>query len=183
MKCPVCKAEQLQPATLISNLAAFQCAQCAGIWIPSNAYLDWLKTRPTLLPENLAVESPVPTWDTKELKLCPECHRFLTRYHVLPNVAYWLDHCGHCNGVWLDRSEWDALVARNLHEHINRLFTKPWQNRVRAEEAKAMLEKLYLQKFGAEDYARIAATARWLKQHPHRAMLLAYLQADDPYRL
>jgi hypothetical protein len=46
-----------------------------------------------------------------------------------------------------------------------------------------MLDKLYLEKFGTEDYARIQEIGNWLRPHPQRAMLLAYLQANDPYKI
>ena len=124
----------------------------------------------------------MPTWDTLELKLCPECGHILARYRVLPNVRFYIDHCGHCNGAWLDKNKWEVLVAHNLHDKVNELFTQPWQTKVR-QEAHAMLDKLYMDKFGAEDYARIKEIGNWLRPHPYRAMLVAFLQANDPYKL
>jgi Zn-finger nucleic acid-binding protein len=115
--------------------------------------------------------------------LCLECRHILTRYRVLPGARFYLDHCGNCNGVWFDRDEWQVIVAHNLHDNVNELFTQPWQTRVRQVESQAMLDKLYLDKFGAKDYARIKEIWNWLKPHPHRAMLVAFLQANDPYKI
>ena len=183
MQCPLCKDSTLQHTTLDIGVPAFKCSKCAGIWISSNEYLRWDQAHGPDLPEKLSGDATVPTWDTQELKLCPECRHILTRYRVLPNVKFFIDHCGSCNGVWLDKNEWDVLVAHNLHDKINDLFTQPWQTRVRQEEAHAMLDKLYLDKFGAQDYARIKEIWNWLKPHPHRAMLVAFLQANNPYKL
>jgi Zn-finger nucleic acid-binding protein len=183
MKCPVCKDDLLQPTTLRDGLPAYQCGQCKGIWISSNPYLAWLKTQGPLVPEKLTADASLPTWDTQALKLCADCGHILTRFSVLPNVRFYLDRCGHCNGVWFDKDEWDVLVAQNLYDKVNLLFTKPWQAKVHDEEAKAMLDKLYREKFGEADYARLKEIAGWLRAHPQRAMLVAYLQAQDPYKL
>jgi hypothetical protein len=66
---------------------------------------------------------------------------------------------------------------------VNQFFTQPWQSKIRDEEAKQKLDRLYLAKFGAQDYARVRETWEWLKSHPQQAMLLAFLQAEDPYRI
>jgi hypothetical protein len=85
--------------------------------------------------------------------------------------------------VWFDRNEWDVLVAHNLHDKVNQFFTQPWQNRLRAEEARLKLDQLYHDRFGNDDYARIKDVRQWLQAHPQRGMLLAFLQADDPYAM
>ncbi len=183
MKCPVCKEELLQPATLETNLPIHRCEKCAGLWLRSNDYLAWLKTHgPALAPKGAETTS-VPTWDLPTLKLCPDCKRIMLRFKVLPNVDFYLDRCSHCNGVWLDKNEWDVLVALNLQDKVNLFFTEPWQLHVREEEARCALDKLYAEKFGETDYARIKEIRDWLQSHPRRAMLLAYLQAENPYKL
>ena len=181
-RCPVCKTNTLSPATLQDGLPAHRCERCQGVWISSNPYLAWLKTHGPDLPEK-AARTDLPTWDTRELKLCPDCSRIITRYRVLPDQKFYLDHCNHCNGVWLDKDEWTVLVERNLHDNLNSFFTKPWQDRIRREEARGVLDKLYIEKFGADDYARLKEFQEWLAEHPQRAMLLAFLQADDPYKI
>ncbi|HTX92666.1 MAG TPA: zf-TFIIB domain-containing protein [Anaerolineales bacterium] len=181
-KCPVCKNEFLNEITLEDGLPAHQCGRCSGIWISSNPYLAWLKTHGPDLPEKEQDGSNAAAWDVKELKLCPDCGRIMSRYKVLPNVQLYLDRCGNCNGIWFDKEEWNVLVARNLHDNVNSFFTKPWQAHIHEEETKAVMDKLYLEKFGPEDYARLKEIREWLKDHPHRSTLLAYLQADNPYK-
>jgi Zn-finger nucleic acid-binding protein len=107
----------------------------------------------------------------------------LKRYQILPDTEFYLDHCGHCNGIWFDKNEWDALVERNLHDNVNDFFTRPWQEHLHTEETKAHMDRLYLEKFGAEDYEHVKQIRAWLKEHPRQGMLIAFLQADDPYKI
>jgi Zn-finger nucleic acid-binding protein len=183
MRCPLCSITLLHHTLLDSQLPAYRCARCDGIWIAANEYLRWVKTQGPALPEKQDDLGAIPTWDGAQAKLCPNCGRLLLRYRVLPNVDFQLDRCGNCNGVWFDRAEWDVIVARNLHDKVNQFFTQPWQSRLREEETRAALEALYLAKLGREDYDRARQTRDWLMNSPQRAMLLAYLQASDPYKM
>jgi hypothetical protein len=74
-------------------------------------------------------------------------------------------------------------IERNLQDKVNEFFTKPWQAKVREEESHRVLDKLYMEKFGAPDYEKVKEIHHWLKNHPQRSMLLAYLQADNPYKI
>ncbi len=183
MKCPVCKDYSLQSTELQMGLPAYQCPRCNGIWISSNEYLNWRKTQGDELPGKAFEGDIGPIWQTEKLKLCPNCSHILTRYRIMPGVKFYLDHCGHCQGVWCDAGEWDIIVSHNLHDKVNQFFTRPWQARIHEAETRNMLDKLYLEKFGPEDYSRIKEIWEWLTPHPHRAMLLAYLQADNPYKI
>ena len=183
MKCPVCKTESLGSIALVENLPANQCSSCGGMWLSSNAYLAWWKGKGEDMPQQPTVSAIDPHWDVDELKLCPESGRIMARFKVLPDTEFYLDRCGHCNGIWFDKNEWDALVERSLHDNVNEFFTRPWQDSLHAAETHNHLEKLYLEKLGAEDYERIKRLREWLMDHPKRGMLIAYLQAEDPYKV
>lgn len=75
------------------------------------------------------------------------------------------------------------LVDRNLHDNLNEFFTHVWQDKLQAAETKKNMEKLYLQKLGNDDYEQVQKVREWLKDHPKRGMLLAFLQSDDPYKI
>lgn len=183
MKCPICKMDSLGTITLIESLPASQCSNCGGVWIDSNAYLAWWKGKGEDMPPNPVDSQMDPTWNVDELKLCPNSGHILARYKIFPDTEFYLDRCGHCNGIWFDKNEWDALVERNWHDNVNEFFTRPWQDDIRAAEARNHMDRLYLEKFGAADYERIKQLREWLKDHPRKGMLFAYLQADDPYRV
>ena len=183
MKCPVCKTNSLGSTTLIENLPANQCSNCDGVWIDSNAYLAWWKGKGEDIPVKQTTSKMDPAWNVDELKLCPNSGHILKRYQILPDTEFYLDRCGHCNGIWFDKNEWDALVERNLHDNVNEFFTRPWQEHLHTEETKAHMDRLYLEKFGAEDYEHVKQIRAWLKEHPRQGMLIAFLQADDPYKI
>jgi Zn-finger nucleic acid-binding protein len=183
MYCPVCKTHSLAPTTLVNELPAYRCSTCKGVWIDSNAFLDWRRTKGDTLPERPGTSQIDPAWDLKELKLCPNCGRILRRFKVIPGEPLYIERCHTCNGMWLDHHEWSALVERNLHDNLNEFFTRAWQDRIRTEETRAHLDQLYLEKFGGQDYERIKEARLWLQEHQQRGMLLAFLQSDDPYQL
>src|SRR5687768_16040598 len=100
MKCPVDKDDLLVPATLAGGLPAFSCSQCAGVWLRSNDYLQWLRG-PGAAGAEVTGEIPLPEWETADARLCPDCGRFLMRFRVLPGARkFYLDRCSHCHGVW-----------------------------------------------------------------------------------
>jgi Zn-finger nucleic acid-binding protein len=181
-KCPVCK-ETLQDFTLEEGLPAQKCPSCDGVWVSSNPYLTWLRQHGMDLPEKKILDDDLTSRDIKELKICPDCGHILSPFQVLSSPKLFLDHCGHCNGVWLDKGEWKSLVDRNLHDNLNSFFTRPWQARVQEDNTFGVMDKLYREKFGEADYERVRQFREWLKDNPHRPILLAYLQADNPYKI
>lgn len=183
MKCPVCKVDTLGAVLLQANLAAKSCSQCGGTWIAFNDYLAWKHSKTEELAEKPSRKPFDPKWETRELKLCPDCGHIMARYKTFPDVDYYLDRCKNCNGIWFDKHEWDALVERNLHGKLNEFFTHPWQEKLHRQETAHHMEKIYLEKFGDTDYEHAKKTREWLKDHPRRTMLIAFLQADDPYKI
>ncbi len=181
MKCPVCKRNTLKPVVLEPNLTVQGCEKCGGHWLSSEAYWHWLEQQEEVSPEQPS-EVVVAVNDNEQAKLCPTCGRILIKYKVGHGVNFCLDQCSACNGVWLDKHEWQALKTRSLHAEIHGMFSKSWQQRVLAAELRHNLERMYEQRFGAADYAELQRLRQWLAQHPQRAALLAYLSDDDPYR-
>jgi len=183
MKCPVCKQSSLSLITLSENLPANRCSNCNGIWLSSNQYLAWVRTQEKSLPEKQTDEPIRPELKTDSLKLCPESGHIMKRFKIFPSADFYLDRCGHCNGIWFDSSEWDILVSRNMQDKVNQFFTAPWQAKLRKKESRANMERIYLDKLGADDYKRIQEVRAWLEKNPRRAMLIAFLQADDPFEV
>ena len=183
MKCAVCKTDTLQPVTLEAGLQAHVCSTCGGTWIVSSDYWAWREAHGPDLPEQPAAGAPQPVAETETARACPTCSHILLKFRVGHDVPFTLDHCGNCNGVWFDRQEWDMLRQRNLHDDLHSLFTTSWQRRVRQEEHRQVLERIYTERFGAEDYAELRRIRVWLDGHPQRSSLLAYLSERDPYKL
>jgi Zn-finger nucleic acid-binding protein len=183
MRCPVCKNIFLGPVALLEGLPARQCSNCSGVSISSNAYLAWRKTLGHEYPPKEGAIEIDPSWEVKELKLCPDCGHIMARFKILPDTEFYIDRCRNCNGIWLDHHEWEVLIDRNLHDNLNEFFTRPWQENLRAEETKNHLDHIYLEKLGEADYESVKQFREWLVNHPMRGMLLAFLQAEDPYKV
>ena len=183
MKCPICELDSLKAHRLEADLPAYRCKRCEGVWISAAQYWEWLRGREDDPPEGPAeAETPMPVEDAGQAKLCPECGHILRRYKVWPNAQFYLDRCGHCGSVWFDRDEWTYLRSRGQHDEVHLFFSDLWQEKLRAKETRQRMEKIYLDRFGAEDYARLKELRGWLDQHPQRGALLAYLTDKDPYR-
>lgn len=182
MKCPICKTDSMKEITLEETLPAQICIQCGGIWIASNPYHAWRAQRADS-PQQPGPRPFNPQWDTDQLKLCPSCGRMMARYKIFPDVDYHLDRCNHCNGIWFDKHEWDAIADRNLQDNLHEFFTHPWQERLHDQEDVTRMEQIYITKFGEVDYALIQNIRGWLRDHPQSQMLLAYLMSEDPYEI
>jgi Zn-finger nucleic acid-binding protein len=183
-KCPVCQKNQLGQVLLENELPAYECSECGGLWISSQEYLAWNGSQPNSLSQEVKLEGdlPFPVMDNRKATLCPDCGRILRRFKLWPDIEFHLDRCGGCNGVWFDKNEWQALSYHNLNHQVNLFFTDVWQQRLKNEEMRRRFEKMYLEKFGAEDYQKIKEIRHWLEKHPHGGGLMAYLTDRDPYK-
>ncbi|HEX8913253.1 MAG TPA: zf-TFIIB domain-containing protein [Humisphaera sp.] len=181
MFCPVCKDAKLQAAVLPADptgLTASRCPACGGHWVAGDVYLQWVAAQgrqpgPTSAP---TTDQPPPELrDSTKAKLCPACGRLLTRARVGHGLSFHLDRCGGCAGFWFDAGEWDALLARGLHDDAHHVFSDAWQADVLRDDRRHQRERLMLGKLGAADWAEAQRVKAWLDGHPHRAEILAHL--------
>jgi Zn-finger nucleic acid-binding protein len=181
MNCPVCKDVGLQPRDLGERLPGHGCGRCGGTFIRSTDYQEWLRRHGANLPERPPTASlPVPA-DTHQVKVCPACGHLMGRHHVGHEISFAIDHCDACQGIWLDRSEWEILVARGLHDDLHLMFSQAWQRAVRDLERRHHAEAGLRKRFG-QDLAELERIRRWIEAHPQRSAILAFLNDRDPYR-
>jgi Zn-finger nucleic acid-binding protein len=181
MNCPVCKSSVLNTTELDSALTGFRCDNCRGHWIRGVEYWRWLEEHGPNLPERTDQDSGLHLAEPGLHIDCPECRFRLVKYLVGHGFSFTIDHCLGCRGVWLDRNEWEALKERNLHDDLNSMFTSFWQDEAEKGAKKKRLERIYVSRFGAEDYAELARIRTWLAARPNRVELLAYLTDNDPF--
>jgi len=179
MNCPVCKSSELIPKELELGLPALRCDHCGGKWIRGAVYWKWLDEHPNL-PERQQAATGLALAESSRFVDCPECRFRMAKYLVGHGFSFTLDHCQGCKGIWLDRNEWEALKARNLHDDVNAMLTAFWQHEAQKELRKQRMEQIYIGRFGADDYAEIEKTRAWLATRPNKQELLAYLTDDDP---
>jgi len=134
MNCPVDQSH-FRRVELESGLPAFQCIQCSGHWLRFGDYLAWRERQPGDLSELPTAEPSeiVPDPVAGAARRCPDCGHLLTRHGVGHGVHFALDRCGNCNGIWMDRSEWEALRARGLHDNLHQMFGPGWQYSARSD--------------------------------------------------
>jgi Zn-finger nucleic acid-binding protein len=183
-KCPICKKTDLQLIQHDNQPPVSECSTCGGMWVRANEYASWLKTQtPGKYDLTNAEEASkrFPITDSHQAAICPDCGHFLRKYKVSSNFDFQLDRCNNCNGVWLDKNEWQVLQATDLQDEINKIFTQPWQKQILDEITARKFEAMYLERFGESDYAKIKEVRNWLQEHPNRNILIAYLLDKDPY--
>ncbi len=182
MRCPLCKNTSLSFKSLEEHLIAKECDKCGGLWLSSKEYWKWLKKDKPALPEKPFADVDYDVTDSQTPKICADCGHIMLRFKVGHGISFYLDHCNSCNGVWLDKNEWESLKSRNLHDDLHRIFTTPWQDQLRAEEMEGRMEKIYAEKFG-DDYPEIKKIRQTLDAHPKKDEILAYLNDPEPYKI
>lgn len=181
LTCPLCHPKVLNAVTLESDLTAQQCPECHGIWLNMTQYVAWVRAHSD--SPTFEETETISGTDDEKFKRCPEDDHALGRYKVGHGVDFTLDRCATCNGVWLNGGEWEALKHKGLHTQIHSVFTSAWQHAIREDEYRRTTEAFYTEKFGAERYTEIRRIKEWLNAQPEKSMLVAYLLAEDPYRL
>ncbi len=179
MNCPACASARLSLTDLEARLSAYGCEACGGRWLAATDYRSWLERQPARPAVARAPGEAVKVADVQHARLCPNCSRIMLRYQVGHGVEMVLDICGSCQGIWLDRNEWQTLKARGLHDDLHLVSSEPWQAEVRREETREHLDALYRKRFGTE-YQRIQRLRTWLGEHPQREAIFAYLLDRDP---
>lgn len=179
MNCTRCKQGILQPGFLDDLFPARTCNGCGGSFILLKDYLHWRDKHPDHVFTDAKVE-PIPD-APKHAFLCPVTGALMVPYRISKSSQHRLDLSPKINGIWLDKGEWGLLKAEGLAGSLNRIFTDPWQRKIREEAAKEVFASLYQNQFGEVDYSRLGEMRAWIWKHPRRDALLAYLNDDDPY--
>lgn len=191
MQCPVCKKHMMNPVDLAPDLSGLGCGECAGVWIARTQYDRWRARQPGDLPEPPAAAKgsvadtqktvQVAVADTHKTKICPQCGHLLLPYRVGHGLSFSIDYCGACGGVWCDRSEWDAIMARNLHDNLHDIVSANWQASVRRSDVQEAIEQTYKRLLGA-DYGKASDLRVWLREQPQsqRSVILAFLSDNKP---
>jgi Zn-finger nucleic acid-binding protein len=176
MNCPACKTNALQMHDLEPELPSLQCTACGGQWIQSFRYWRWRSLQPTDLPEIPHAPDDLPAvMEAHQANVCPECGHILVPYRVGHGVAFSLDHCGHCGGMWFEKNEWEVLRSRNLHDDVHKVFNQVWQSDVSREERRATREARLTTLLGDQDLSEIRRVKAWLDGHPRRSEIYALL--------
>lgn len=156
------------------------CNHCGGNWVLIEDYVAWRERNPDYSFELVDVEN-LDKHESSKAMLCPVTGSIMSKYRILSTSPHRLDYSSHVGGVWLDKGEWDLLKSEGLACCLNVLITEPWQQKIRADQARISFTNLYQSRLGEADYNKAREIREWLKNHPKKAELRAYLLSADPY--
>jgi Zn-finger nucleic acid-binding protein len=183
-RCPSCAEQPLHPIRLgDADLPALGCAGCGGALLSLISYRDWRdRTGADASTEAANAGAPIgEVSDTQSALRCPKCRGLMTKYRFSSEARNQIDLCDHCDEVWLDHGEWELLGRFALSSQLAAVFTRPWQNRLRSEEAKQRAESRWASTLG-DDYEHARELRGWLAGHPRGKELLAYLYLSQTER-
>jgi Zn-finger nucleic acid-binding protein len=174
--CPVCTPAQLLTLQhLEPGLQARGCPRCGGHWIRLADYWRWRAGKGAGVPEQPAPRTTTAAREATGHRRCPDDGQLLSRYQVGKGIAFTLERCAQCEGVWLDGNEWEVLKRRGLHDDLHRVFTEDWQRETKKMEKSQELEALLMRALPPADYVRIREIKAWIDAHPQRSELYEVL--------
>lgn len=174
MQCPKCHQIRLKPYKIADGLVALGCHHCEGILLSLLNYRHWQETS---IPDtdNQDLTQPRPISETKSALICPKCHKLMCKFRIAAASGQQLDMCTNCAEVWMDQGEWELLAQLQIQEQLPKIFTEPWQTRIRRTEKQEKVMQNYRQILGQTDFDKVIEFKHWLSTHPHQALLKAIL--------
>lgn len=185
-ECPSCEGSPLRPVRLEPSLPALGCGGCGGALLSLLSWREWRESNPeaSRAPARSTADGAGDSTevdDSRSTLRCPKCSGFMTKYRFASDARNQIDLCARCDEVWLDDGEWAQLERFALAGQLAHVFTTPWQNRLRNEDAKRRAEERWREQFG-DDYPRARELREWLAAHPKGRELLAYLYLSQTER-
>lgn len=114
MKCPKCQTQTMVTKTIKKFQHPLdECTDCKGLFFDRGELNALLGKRTEKI-------FSIPSFALKQNKcLCPKCLQPLFEF-CYPGTMTLIDACKSCNGVWLDKQEWDEInVARDIANKID----------------------------------------------------------------
>lgn len=149
IRCPKCDVE-LKAVWSDKGVVLDHCEKCKGVWMDGGEIYHFSRDPARI---HWALEQGLrKPHDTKHR--CPRCKTKLTEGGLLSDTLL-VDHCGTCQGIWLDRNELEDLQALDVGGHRPARERKsasdapsPGADRVVRAMAAAALPNLYLKSAG-----------------------------------
>ncbi len=176
--CPKCRRESLENAkgalaSLTPQEHALFCSNCHGYWMPHAIVELWQSDPFVELSEDEPLSIRVET--DRRTGLCPMGHGILVRAKVDLDKVFYLERCGLCRGVWLDRGEWQRLAAALYLDHLDDLWDPTWQKQRRTEALENKLDRALADCLGTALFEELKAVVLKLREHPNKAQALAWV--------
>lgn len=180
LTCPSCKQGKLKSGFIDDLFRCNTCSDCGGNWIHLTDYLHWLG-RDKSEPNSVDALVERDEHDTKNAMLCPVTGQIMLKYRISNKSSHRLDLSPAISAIWLDNNEWELIKKEGLSRQLNKIFTEPWQRKVKSDQTKETLEAMYYEEFGVTDYAKLKEIRTWLDGRDKKQNMLAYLLTKNPY--
>ncbi|MCC6299306.1 MAG: zf-TFIIB domain-containing protein [Anaerolineales bacterium] len=136
MKCPVDGAELESRSADMNEIQ--ECLQCRGLWFSKE---NFSKAKDRAQPDLSWMDFDL--WSDKEAleveasnRNCPVCKQLLASVHY-PRTRTRIDYCAKEHGVWLDKGEFETIIAA-LENELNSMHV-PEYIRASVGEARELL--------------------------------------------
>ena len=121
MRCPKCFSKELVAFQVEGrNLVIDKCPLCGGMWFDGTEL-------ETVLEDLAEIDLEVPIGSEMTNFPCPRCHRKLYMFNY-PKTYAKIDMCNACNGIWLDRNEFEEISMVRKHNKNNNFDEAPLEN-------------------------------------------------------
>lgn len=108
MNCPRCK-EELSVVN-ISGTTVDKCNSCGGLWLDLGE-LEKVKSSPDKDTIDTGDEGNLQNLNCVSGQLsCPRCENLMDEINYLVSSGIKIDRCPVCEGIWLDKGEFNAIV-------------------------------------------------------------------------
>ena len=178
--CTSCKQGTFKPSFLEPGLASKTCNYCGGNWLLIEDYVKWQQHSAEVAPSPER-NGHLEMQDSREALLCPEGGGIMLKFRISGETSHRLDYSFSAGGIWLDKGEWELLVAEGLTQNLTDITTDSWQRRIREARATNTFKQQYVERFGQDDYQKAREFRLWLVTHDKKEQLKDYLNADNPY--
>lgn len=166
MQCPLCDS-YLKLSVLKSGHITRECPNEHGRWIPSFQFWQWLVENGKKLPSD--PKSRVVS-ESQGDEDCPECGGTLISSNAGRGLAFPIEHCSSCWGLWIRQETWEKLSPKNPVEDVVSIYKTLWRRmeaRLKSDSHKAVPT------YGAGHYNEISKRKPF---YPISQGLQAYLE-------
>lgn len=109
---------------VIEEVDVLFCDSCRGILIDRSQFQTALERRRSRVTHRGVIGKPVSPADLASSIACPSCAKKMERYPYLGGGSTVIDACDHCNLIWFDAGEFNAItIAKSTLQ--NQTGSKP----------------------------------------------------------
>lgn len=173
MQSPVAPKVTLTPTELEPGLKVWVCPESDGVWIDGESYRAWIARPDADAPAEPATDPTAA--DTDRVLISPRTGRLMVKCLVDLGLAFRIDYDTSFGGFWLDRGEFERLRAEGLHRRLHHVVSESWQRKLRTLATEQHRLERLADLLGPDDLARVREVADWVRDHPHRDVVVAWI--------